>query len=352
MKSKENPYVLQFGLEPAQMIPRYAQWMQVENAFFSEGITQRIFMITGVRGSGKTVFMTNVAERCLREGWIVVNVNVSSRVSVVEQIVVELANHKFLKKHININSLSVSGLGLNVQLSKEKKSTNSEFEARELLKIAEKNNYRVLVTIDEVTNSDTIREFSGAFQIWVREKLPVYLLMTGLFENIRELQNEKSLTFLYRCPRIDLMPLQMVAIKDNYKQNLNISDEQARQMAMYTKGYSFAFQSLGYVVWNAGEFNESVLEEYKSILIDLSYEKIWDELSMNDKRVCVALAKSKDGSFTRVREILGWSANQLNPYRRRLINKQIVVAKSKGFVAFTLPLFDEFVLEADEYEYN
>ncbi len=326
MMTKGNPYVLQFGLEPAQMIPRDVQRMKVENAFLEEG-AQRTFVITGVRGSGKTVFMTDVADRCLKKGWIVVNVNVSSRASVVDQIVVELVNHKFLKRYIDIDS---------------------SFEIKDLLRVAEKNNHRVLITVDEVTNSDAIRDFFGVFQIWTRENLPVYLLMAGLYENIAGL----NITYLYRCPRIDLMPLQMVAIKDNYKQNLNISDEQAQQMAMYTKGYSFAFQSLGYVVWNAGKFNESVLEEYKSILIDLSYEKIWDELSMNDKRVCVALAKSKDGSFTRVREILGWNANQLNPYRRRLINKQIVVAKSKGFVAFTLPLFDEFVLEVDEYEYN
>ena len=339
MKSKENPYVLQFGLEPAQMIPRYSQLLQVEQAFFSESTTQHAFMITGVRGSGKTVFMTNVAERCAQKDWIIINVNVSSHVRVVDQIFAAL-----------VNSFSVSGLGLNVKLSRENQTKTSELEVTDLLQIAKKNNYKVLITIDEVTNSEAIREFSGAFQIWVSNKLPVFLLMTGLFENIRELQNDKSLTFLYRCPRIDLMPLQIMAIKDNYKMNLDITDTQARKMALYTKGYSFAFQTLGFVTWNAGEFNESVLEEYKTILIDLSYEKIWDELSANDRKVCVAIAKSKDGNFTKIRELLGWSANQLNPYRRRLINKQILEGKSKGFVTFTLPLFDEFVLEIDEYE--
>ncbi len=108
---------------------------------------------------------------------------------------------------------------------------------------------------------------------------------------------------------------------------------------------------MGYVVWTKGKFDENALKEYKTILIDLSYEKIWDELSMNDRKVCVVIAQSKDGNFTRIRELLGWSANQLNPYRRRLINKQILEAKSKGFVSFTLPLFEEFVLEIDEYGY-
>lgn len=349
MKSKVNPYVLQFGQEPAQMIPRYAQIMQVEDAFFSDGVTQQIFMITGIRGSGKTVFMTNIAEKCLTNGWIVVNVNVSSHISVIEQIVVELANHKNLKKHLDVKSISFSGFGISLQVDKDKNASSAEYEARKLLECAKKYNYKVLITIDEVTNTETIREFSGAFQIWVREKLPVFLLMTGLYENIKELQNEKSLTFLYRSPRIDLSPLQMIAIKDNYHNNLNVTEEEARMMALCTKGYSFAFQALGYVVWNIGSYNENAKNQYKNILVDLSYDKIWDGLSMNDRKVCVAIAKSKAGNFSEIKRILGWQTNQLNPYRKRLINKQVIESKGKGFVSFTLPLFDEYVLDLEEF---
>ncbi|WP_054653437.1 hypothetical protein [Limosilactobacillus equigenerosi] len=55
--------------------------------------------------------------------------------------------------------------------------------------------YRLLVTIDEVTNSQSMREFTAAFQILVRQEAPIFLLMTGLYENISDLQNEDSLTF-------------------------------------------------------------------------------------------------------------------------------------------------------------
>lgn len=59
-----------------------------------------------------------------------------------------------------------------------------------------KSGKRLLVTIDEVTNNDFMKVFAGSFQIFVRQDLPVFLLATGLYENIDELQNEKTLPFI------------------------------------------------------------------------------------------------------------------------------------------------------------
>ena len=66
-----------------------------------------------------------------------------------------------------------------------------------------KHHKKVLVTIDEVTNNQNMRIFASSFQIFIRHDLPLFLLMTGLYENINKLQNEDSLTFLYRAPKIE-----------------------------------------------------------------------------------------------------------------------------------------------------
>ena len=39
------------------------------------------------------------------------------------------------------------------------------------------------------------------FQIYITQNYPVYLVMASLFDNISNLQNEKSLTFLYRSSK-------------------------------------------------------------------------------------------------------------------------------------------------------
>lgn len=110
-----NPYVLQFGQEPAQLIPRLAQLNEIETSFFSEGISQHIFMITGVRGTGKTVFLSTANERCASKDWIVVDVNISSSVSVLEQILIQLSNHKMIQKYPDYNFSNVLELGFNVE---------------------------------------------------------------------------------------------------------------------------------------------------------------------------------------------------------------------------------------------
>ena len=108
---------------------------------------------------------------------------------------------------------------------------------------------KILITIDEVTKNDNIRVFSAAFQILLRKEYPVYLLMTGLYENIYNLQNEKSLTFLYRAPKVVLEPLNYTAMIAKYKQVFSCEQEKAEEMAKLTKGYSYAFQLLGYLMW-------------------------------------------------------------------------------------------------------
>ena len=46
---------------------------------------------------------------------------------------------------------------------------------------------RLLITIDEVVYSEQMKVFVSAFQIFMRQDYPIFLLMTGLYENIYEL---------------------------------------------------------------------------------------------------------------------------------------------------------------------
>lgn len=50
-----NPYSISFGMEPKEIIPRPVQKNQILSDFREEDPSVRVYMITGVRGSGKTV---------------------------------------------------------------------------------------------------------------------------------------------------------------------------------------------------------------------------------------------------------------------------------------------------------
>lgn len=56
-----NPFTLSFGKKPLQYISRLTETNQILESFCAEIPSNQIYMITGVRGSGKTVMMTNIA---------------------------------------------------------------------------------------------------------------------------------------------------------------------------------------------------------------------------------------------------------------------------------------------------
>ena len=57
-----------------------------------------------------------------------------------------------------------------------------------MLAEVKKRNRRLLITIDEVTNCEHIRIFSISFQVFLRQEYPIFLLTTGLLENIYDLE--------------------------------------------------------------------------------------------------------------------------------------------------------------------
>ena len=187
--------------------------------------------------------------------------------------------------------------------------------------------------------------FASAFQIFVRQDLPVFLLATGLYENIDELQNEKNLTFLYRAPKIQLKPLNQQAIVTKYQNIFEIDTPKASEMAKLTHGYPFAFQVLGYLTWNNHGDYKSIINEYMQYLSEFVYDKIWSELSLKDRQVAIGIAQVPDGKILDIRNLLDMETNEFNPYRKRLIKKGILSGETRGYVSFTLPLFSEYVLE-------
>ncbi|MBR0172846.1 MAG: hypothetical protein IJQ21_08655 [Lachnospiraceae bacterium] len=65
-----------FGKEPSQIVTRVVQKDEIIQTFLEDTPSSQIYMITGVRGSGKTVLMTEIANRFREEkSFIVVELN-------------------------------------------------------------------------------------------------------------------------------------------------------------------------------------------------------------------------------------------------------------------------------------
>ncbi len=338
-----NPFNISFGKEPSRLISRTSQITKVIETFNSKNPSTQTYMITGVRGSGKTVTMTSIEHKLAKDSsWIITPLN--PNMNLLESLAAHLYEHKELKAAFLKADINLSFLNINLTLGAEKPAATVEVQLLKMLHIVKKLGKKVLITIDEVVKNDSMIAFSSSFQTFLREDYPVFLLMTGLFENIRNLQNEDTLTFLYRTPRIDLKPLGIIGMANDYKEVFHISDEEAEEMARFTKGYSYAFQALGYIKWENNRPLKELLPKFDSMMEDFVYEKIWSELSPGDKKVVFALAQNENKMKTGdVQKASGNTSSSFSTYRKRLSEKGLIDTSNYGYIELSLPRFGEII---------
>ena len=114
----------------------------------------------------------------------------------LEKIVSELASENALARIFQNASINLSFFGVGLEVSGSPKINNAEVALKKMLESLKHHGKRVLIAMDEVIRSKEIVAFASAFQLYIRDDLPVFLLMTGLYENIEELQNVKNLSVI------------------------------------------------------------------------------------------------------------------------------------------------------------
>ena len=339
-----NPFTLAFGKKPVQYVSRIVQTNRIIEDYEADPAVNQIYMVTGVRGSGKTVMMTNIAGLLSeRDDWIVVELNATRDLlqSLASRLYAVPKLHEcFLKA-----KLDFSAFGLGVTIENAAPVTDVEDMVAKMLDQIQKLGKRLLITIDEVEYSEQMKVFVSAFQIFMRQEYPIFLLMTGLYENIYELQNNKSLTFLYRAPKIILAPLNLMAVRQHYADIFQLDEESSERMAELTRGYAFAFQVLGYLYWEQRDSKtlEEILPEYDQYLEEYVYSKIWSEMSERDKEIMQRLAAGGEMRVKDLREQLGMSSEQFSVYRERLKRKGVIDTREYGKISMALPRFEEFI---------
>ena len=339
-----NPFTITFGKKPKQYIERIMQTKEIIDTFTDEEPSNQVYMLTGVRGCGKTVMMTSISNTLSAEkDWYCIDLNPDR--DLLNSLAAKLYALPNMKKLAFKAKLDLSAFGFGVSIEEGYLITDVEDAIARMLEQLRKSKKKVLITIDEVIANEYVKVFAKSFQSFIRADYPIFLIMTGLYENIYELQNDKGLTFLYRAPKVVLSALNFTAVSDSYKKVLKISDDKARELASICKGYSYAFQILGYISYE--EKNKSIedlLPRFDQILAEYVYSKMWSELSGKDKKIIAAIAKENISKIKDIRKACGgMSPNEFSVYRERLTKKGLLDGSTYGELNFTLPRFDHFV---------
>lgn len=122
-----------------------------------------------------------------------------------------------------------------------------------------------------------------------------------------------------------------------------------------TKGYPYFVQEWGYQSWNRATSSPITLETVQHATADVIprldknfFRVRFDRLTPSEKNFLRAMAGLGPGAHRTadIAETLGVKIASIGPVRAKLIKKGMIYSPAYGDMAFTVPLFDEFMLRA------
>ena len=347
------PFTTTFSKIPSIYIPTNQSSEIIEN-FSYENPSESVYKITGVRGSGKTVLLAKIEEEFNSkqredEGWIVCSLTVNR--DMLQQMAALLSKKGFIKdKKISKSaglSANILGAGANVQVTSDNQNGFFDvgIELDEALKELTQKGKKVLIGIDEVSKTKDMLVFAAEFGKWIREGYSVYLVCTGLYDNIEQVANVKNLTFFRRATTIKMETLNFVRMTEAYKKQLDVNMDEAKELSRLTQGYAYAFQELGILYFKSGKKHsiDEICSDLKSELFAYAYEKIWEELTEEDKELLRLIIDKKDNKREDIISKMK-KPNNYSVYRDRLLKRGIITAR-QAYISLALPFFDEYIKE-------
>ena len=355
----QNPFSTTFSKIPEYTYISTTEPERIIENFSFDSPTESVYKITGIRGSGKTVILSDVQNELKspeneKRGWIVYNLSPAR--DMLSQLAASLYKEKFIKESIKTKSISISanvlGSGGSIGITREKddKYFDIGIEIKKMLEAAAEKKKKILICVDEVSKTPEMVVFALEFGGWLISGYPVYFVCTGLYENVLEIGNTKNLTFFRRGTTIETKPLNFISMSEMYKRKLNIDTDTSKRMAEITKGYAYAFQKLGALYFDRKNDDtlEDVVADLKYDLFSYSYEKIWEELSEQDRYLAGLLSKKKEYKREEILKLMGEKACNYSVYRDRLLKRGVIAAR-QGYIGLNPPFLGEYIDEYGRY---
>ncbi len=189
-----------------------------------------------------------------------------------------------------------------------------------------------------------------------QDQLPVILFAAGLPQVTALFGNSKSYAErLFEFPLIQaLQPADAFEALKKPAAAEGVLFEEAALSQIYVNahGYPFFLQEWGYHAWNVARqspisfYDIHDATEIAINRLDQGFFRVrFDRLTPREKSYLRAMASLGPGPFKsgEVATVLGKKSSSLGPLRDGLISKGMIYSPAYGDIAFTVPLFDEFM---------
>ncbi|MCR5777371.1 MAG: hypothetical protein K6G84_08155, partial [Lachnospiraceae bacterium] len=318
MGGKIDPFTRTPGIAGKAYIDNGIADEIIEN-FCSDESAKYVYKITGLRGSGKSVEYSKII-RTLKEktGWLVYPLSASG--DAVPTLISKLSMEKFIDSTIATTSISSNtSVGGNIHIVSGSETVNvsktlkpneqlysEEATLTSMINSANKKKYKVLIGIDDIAKTPEMVKLLSIVGSMILEGLPVYLVVTGLSENIEDFSNEKNLSFFKRADTKEIRGLNRYDITFMYEKLLGVDTKEARKIESLSKDYAYAYQVLGslYFSKKASDTLEDIIPDFERIMYKDSYDLIWKSLTPGEKELVTCICKSKSGKAEDIKKLM------------------------------------------------
>jgi hypothetical protein len=217
----------------------------------------------------------------------------------------------------------------------------------------------VLLVIDEMQalGEEQVAALVTAIHRTVQRSLPVVLVGGGLPQLPARLASTRSyaerLFELAEIGRLTTVDAAAAVSVPAARQGLAFTDDALDLVVRRTLGYPYFLQEWGYHLWNAARHSPVTLEDVETVEaevvadLDRSFFRVrYERLTGRERAYVLAMAGLGPGPHRsgEIATALGITVETAAPRRGALITKGLLHSPSRGVTAFTVPLFDEYLM--------
>ena len=384
----KNPFSPGAGAPPPELVGRdpILEQARILLGRIKQKRPEKSILLTGLRGVGKTVLLNEIERLAKADGYrtIVVEAHEDKPLGpliapYLRSLLFELdriagagdkvkRGLRVLRSFLGALQVTYNDITVGLDVDPEKGSADSgdlEIDLPNLFvavaEAAEERKCAVAVLIDEVQYFDQ-KELGAlimAMHKLQQRRLPLVLFGAGLpilaglagesksyaerlfsFPDVGALSEEDSAKALREPAQASGVAFQAQALKEVFR---------------LTKGYPYFLQEWGYQAWNLATTSPITLQVVKDATakviprLDQDFFRVrFDRLTPSERNFLRAIAELGPGAHRTgdIADVLGVKVTSLGPVRAKLIKKGMIYSPAHGDMAFTVPLFDEFMIRA------
>lgn len=384
----KNPFSPGAGSPPPELVGRdpLLEQARILLGRIKQKRPEKSMLLTGLRGVGKTVLLNEIERLAKADGYrtIVIEAHEDKALGpllapYLRGLLFELdriagagdkvkRGLRVLRSFLGVLKVTYQDMTVGLDIDPEEGSADSgdlEIDLPNLFvavaEAAEERHSAVAILIDEVQyfNQKELGALIMAMHRVQQRQLPLVLLGAGLPILPGLAGESKSYAErLFNFPEVGALS-QADAAKalrePAHAAGAEFEPQALQDVFELTKGYPYFIQEWGYHSWNQAPTNvitADVVEKATPTVIarlDQNFFRVrFDRLTPTEKRFLRAVAELGPGAHRTgdIADRLAMKVTSLGPVRAQLIRKGMVYSPAHGDMAFTVPLFDEFMIRA------